>query len=186
MSRFKVGDRVLILPQYRRLYPGDAGTVIGLKPDRFGRSDLDEYLVAFSPTLKKVVLDCRVAGDTAVLPPVTAKVVRKRDRAQLRGMPMHEMVFETPDMDIHLSTNESRGKTSLIGQILQKKTERFLPGAEVRLLRGGSLISVETTNEVGEFRFSTVPEGTVTLEIWIGPKVSRVSCRFAVSRSKTA
>ena len=65
MSRFKVGDRVLVLPDYSRMYRADGGVVVGVKPDRLGRFGLDEYLIEFPPNLRRSVLDLRLIPETA-------------------------------------------------------------------------------------------------------------------------
>ena len=47
MQRFKIGDRVVLLPRFAHLYQSDAGLVIGIKLDPF-RAAFNEYKIEFS------------------------------------------------------------------------------------------------------------------------------------------
>ena len=63
MPRFKIGDRVLVLPQYGRFYAANAGTVVSVTPDELGRFMFDQYVVEFSPNSRQTVLDLRLTGE---------------------------------------------------------------------------------------------------------------------------
>ena len=47
MPRFKMHDRILILPRYAHLYPDDSGVIVAVKIDSF-RDKFNEYTVQFS------------------------------------------------------------------------------------------------------------------------------------------
>ncbi len=46
MQRFKIGDRVVVLPRFAHLYPTNPGAVIEVKLDPF-RSIFNEYKIEF-------------------------------------------------------------------------------------------------------------------------------------------
>jgi hypothetical protein len=186
MSRFNIGDNVSVLPQYGRLYPTGRGVVLSVKPDRMGRSIFDEYLVEFYPNYRKVVFDFRLADDRPNLRTTQAKAASKDNPDRVRGSTSQHIVMQTRDLDVHLKSIEHQGNISLLGQILEKKSERLLSGVEVRLLRDNAAIGSETTNDAGEFRFSGVLPGLLALEILLRPNLTRVVGTFTLARSKTA
>jgi hypothetical protein len=47
MQRFKIGDRVVLLPRFSALYPGDTGVVIEVKLDGY-RPMFNEYTIEFA------------------------------------------------------------------------------------------------------------------------------------------
>jgi hypothetical protein len=47
VPRFKMADRILILPRFARLYPDDSGVVVAVKIDPF-REKFNEYTVQFA------------------------------------------------------------------------------------------------------------------------------------------
>jgi hypothetical protein len=46
MQRFKIGDRVVLLPRFAHLYPGNSAVVIEVKVDPF-RPVFNEYEIQF-------------------------------------------------------------------------------------------------------------------------------------------
>jgi hypothetical protein len=187
MSRFKVGDGVLVSSAYRRLYPDSVGIVLSVKPDAFGRSAFDEYLVEFSPKFRKLIFDFRLTHDNSAFQTINASSVEAAlPDTHLRRTTSVQTVLQTPEFDIHLATIERPGGLSLLGQILEKRTARFLTGVEVRLFQEDTLAGVETADELGEFWFSCLPAGTFSVEIVLGPNLTRILGTINLTQSKTA
>jgi len=46
MQRYQIGDRVVVLPRFARLYPANTGAVIEVKLDSF-RPAFNEYKIGF-------------------------------------------------------------------------------------------------------------------------------------------
>jgi hypothetical protein len=60
MQRFKVGDRVVVLPQFAHLYQSDAAVVIEVKGDPF-RPLFDEYKIEFADGSTAKLFDFQIA-----------------------------------------------------------------------------------------------------------------------------
>jgi hypothetical protein len=72
-----------------------------------------------------------------------------------------QIVFRVAEIDVHLRIG---GKPQVIlGQILQRKPNRFLDGVPVSLSQAGRRIEATITDTLGEFRFGTAPAGALRL-----------------------
>ncbi|HEY2381592.1 MAG TPA: hypothetical protein VGK48_10490 [Terriglobia bacterium] len=61
MQRFKVGDRVAVLPRFVNLFPADSGTVMEVTPDPF-RPHFNEYAVEFSDGSKANIFEFQLTA----------------------------------------------------------------------------------------------------------------------------
>jgi len=72
-----------------------------------------------------------------------------------------EVVFRTGDVDVQLRI--AGNPRIIVGQILRRKASYFLAGVPVGLSQNDREIQSTITDIRGEFRFATVPAGTVRL-----------------------
>ena len=76
-----------------------------------------------------------------------------------------QVVMRADEFDIHLRiwiTDEGR---EMLGQIQPRDTANFAESARLHLLQDGQRVSSVETNALGEFHFSHVPEGFLSLQI---------------------
>ena len=76
-----------------------------------------------------------------------------------------QVVLRAEEFDIHMRvwvTNESR---ELLGQIQPRGTKTFIESARLHLLQNDERVSSAEVNDLGEFHFSYVPEGFLSLQI---------------------
>jgi hypothetical protein len=76
-----------------------------------------------------------------------------------------QVVLRAEEFDIHVRvwvTNESR---ELLGQIQARGTKTFVESARLHLLQNGERVSSAEVNNLGEFHFSYVPDGLLSLQI---------------------
>jgi hypothetical protein len=185
MSRFRVGDTVIVLPKYRRLYANE-GVVLRVKPDELNRNMFDRYLIESSSGFRYTIFDFRLASSNFSVKTIPATIVPPPPVLRIRGSVCQEILLQTSDLDIHLMASEYQHEFALLGQILQRNSAVFMPGIEVFLLQGTIRIGVQMTNDLGEFRFPSIPEGILTIEVVLRPNLSRVVGSFAVTRSDKA
>jgi hypothetical protein len=133
------------------------------------RSMFDEYGVEFPDHRRHPLFDFQLVKDTSAWKTATARLTFdsriQETPGRLRGSAPRQLLLQASDLDVHLAVTEAGVRTSLMGQVLLGATSRLLSGIEVRLLEGVTPLDVETTNDLGEFRFSSVPKGEVSLEI---------------------
>jgi hypothetical protein len=72
-----------------------------------------------------------------------------------------QIIFRANDVDCHL--NISGQPRVMLGQMLRRGTGHFLSGVPVHLLQGDRLIEATITDDLGEFRFGTVPSGDLRI-----------------------
>src|SRR5215475_3237272 len=101
MSRFRVGDRVVVLPKYRRLYANE-GVVLQVKPDELNRHMFDRYLIETSSGFRHTIFDFRLAS----LKTIPATIVPSPAAMRIRGSVRQEILLHTSDLDIHLTASE--------------------------------------------------------------------------------
>src|SRR5262245_36587537 len=79
-------------------------------------------------------------------------------------------------LDIHLEIVESEGIESL-SQVREKRTSRFLPEVEVRLLKAQRTIEVRKADSLAAFRFSSVPKGRFPSKFCCVPRESSANAQ---------
>jgi hypothetical protein len=146
----------------------------------------DEFMVQFAPGSQAVVMDFQLSEDISTLPVIQAKValdtLAEQGPLQQRGTPQLNriLLLKADRLDVHLEIVDSDGITSLLGQVLEKSTSQFLTEVEVRLLKAQRTIEVRAADNLGEFRFSSVPKGPLSLEILIRPQRQRIIGEIAI------
>jgi hypothetical protein len=76
-----------------------------------------------------------------------------------------QVMMRAEEFDIHMRiwmTDESR---ELLGQIQPRDTTAFVESAKLHLLQDGKRVRSAETNALGEFHFSDVPDGSLSLQI---------------------
>jgi hypothetical protein len=146
----------------------------------------DEFMVEFEPGSQAAVLDFQLGSDISRLP-VTKAVVALDTYAddapaQTRGVQRNNrlLLFKAETLDIHLEVVETGEITTLLGQVLEKRSIRFLPEVEIRLVKAEATIDVQESNALGEFRFPAVPKGPLAIEILLRAQRQRIVGEFSV------
>jgi hypothetical protein len=185
MPRFRVGDHVILIERYAGLYPSGHGVVVQHVPDSL-RAMFDEFVVEFEPGSQAAVLDFQLGSDISRLP--VSKAVVALDTyadevpAQTRGIQRSNriLLFKAETLDIHIEVVETGEITTLLGQVLEKRSIRFLPDVEIRLVKTEATIDVQDSNALGEFRFPSVPKGPLVIEILLRAQRQRIVGEFLV------
>jgi hypothetical protein len=69
------------------------------------------------------------------------------------------------EFDIHIKIWGDRSRRQILGQLLPRNSKDFVQSARFHLLRNGQRIESTTNDEMGEFNFTDVPEGDLSLQI---------------------
>jgi hypothetical protein len=75
-----------------------------------------------------------------------------------------QLVMRAEEFDIHIKIWGDGEHRQMLGQLLPRKGQDFMP-ARFHLLRNGERIDSANTDEMGEFCFKSVPEGDLSLQI---------------------
>jgi len=75
-----------------------------------------------------------------------------------------QIIFHADGLSIHLRISKVKAERIILGQLLQRSSDEFLSETTVTLVSGAQKIRTTTTNSHGEFRFSGVPAGALTIE----------------------
>jgi len=75
-----------------------------------------------------------------------------------------QIIFHAEGLSIHLRISKVKAERIILGQLLQRSSDEFLSETTVSLVSGAEKIRTTTTNSHGEFRFSGVPAGALTIE----------------------
>lgn len=123
----------------------DVERAIGMPPRQLG--ELDET-IRFIPAA--VVFDSS----------------RQAAVAGARGIPdpTRSLVLQAEDFDIHLQICREKEGRQILGQILSRGPKHFVK-ARLYLLRNGEKLQATTADTLGEFNFSEVPEGALSLQV---------------------
>ena len=76
-----------------------------------------------------------------------------------------QLVMRAEEFDIHIKVWGGSERKQMLGQLLPRNGKSFASGARFHLLRNGERLESTTTDELGEFHFSYVPEGELSLQI---------------------
>ncbi len=76
-----------------------------------------------------------------------------------------QLVLRAEEFDIHIKVWGSSERKQMLGQLLPRNDNTFGSGARFHLLRNGERLESTTTDELGEFRFTFVPDGDLSLQI---------------------
>lgn len=76
-----------------------------------------------------------------------------------------QMVMRAEEFDIHIKIWGEQDHKQILGQLLPRKGEAFVHSARFHLLRNGERLESTAVDETGEFHFTDVPEGDLSLQI---------------------
>lgn len=76
-----------------------------------------------------------------------------------------QLVMRAEEFDIHVKVWGNPDHRQMLGQLLPRNGRTFGGGAQFHLLRNGERLESTTTDDLGEFHFSFVPEGDLSLQI---------------------
>lgn len=76
-----------------------------------------------------------------------------------------QLVLRAEEFDIHVKIWGEPEHKQLLGQLLPRSAERFVRVARFHLLRNGERLETTAIDETGEFHFTNVPEGDLSLQI---------------------
>jgi hypothetical protein len=75
-----------------------------------------------------------------------------------------QIIFHSENLRIHLRISKAKAERIILGQLLQRSPDGFVSKTKVNLVSGVEKIQTTTTGSLGEFRFSGVPAGALTIE----------------------
>ena len=76
-----------------------------------------------------------------------------------------QLVMRAEEFDIHVKVWGDHDRRQMLGQVLPRNGKDFVRSARFHLLRNGERIESTATDETGEFHFTDVPEGDLSLQI---------------------
>ncbi len=76
-----------------------------------------------------------------------------------------QLVMRAEEFDIHVKIWGDKDRKQMLGQVLPRNGKDFVHSARFHLLRNGERIESTATDEAGEFHFTDVPEGDLSLQI---------------------
>ncbi len=87
--------------------------------------------------------------------------------AGARGAPgtARNLVLRAEDFDIHVQIRGEREQRQILGQILSRSRQDFVASARLHLLRNGERLQAVALSTLGEFHFTDVPEGELSLQV---------------------
>ena len=87
---------------------------------------------------------------------------------------MRQVVLQAEEFDIHIRISTLEDRRDLLGQILPRGNRGFINDARLHLRQDGERIGSVRANDLGEFHFTDVPEGMLSLQIDL-PNVTVIS-----------
>jgi len=76
-----------------------------------------------------------------------------------------QLVMHAEEFDIHVKLWGDSDRRQMLGQLLPRNGQDFVNSARFHLLRNGERIETTPVDDMGEFHFSDVPEGDLSLQI---------------------
>jgi hypothetical protein len=76
-----------------------------------------------------------------------------------------QIVFRTEQFDVHLKVSDENRHRRIVGQVLARKGAGLVETCRLFLLKDGECRETTLANDLGEFEFSEVPEGPVSLRV---------------------
>jgi len=108
-----------------------------------------------------------VPGLRCVLAAVIFDSFLEPDLAGARGAStdMRQLILQAEEFDIHVQTWDEAGQKQMLGQMLPRNPEHLTATAWFHLLRNGKRMESMAADELGEFHFSDLPEGALSLQV---------------------
>ncbi|HYR84810.1 MAG TPA: hypothetical protein VE422_12090 [Terriglobia bacterium] len=184
MQRFGMGERILILPKFAALFPNKSGLVKGIRPDPL-RPMFNEYIVDFPDGSTANLFEFQILEDypnyQAVFAVLAFDSHQRAAATQVRGQfPDRNVILQTQTLDIDMRVHPGKTQTSIIGQVLERGTARFLKGVDVTLMKENVAISTTTTDNVGTFAFRLAASGVLNIEILDRGSLVRILGSFSI------
>jgi len=116
-------------------------------------------------------LSTEVALDFSKNRSISAEVVFdsfiETGRIGVRGSesPARQIVIRADEFDIHIKIWNDESRKQMIGQVLPRNSHSFAGGGRFHLLQNGECVDSAVIDETGEFFFTDVPEGVLTIQI---------------------
>jgi hypothetical protein len=87
--------------------------------------------------------------------------------AGARGVPVpaRDLVLEAEDFDLHVQIRGAREHREILGQVLSRRREDFADAVRFHLLRNGEELQAADADTLGEFNFTAVPWGDLSLQV---------------------
>lgn len=76
-----------------------------------------------------------------------------------------QLVMRAEEFDIHVKIWGDPDRREMLGQLLPRSSQEFIRVARFHLLRNGERLDTTTINDLGEFHFTDIPEGDLSLQI---------------------
>jgi hypothetical protein len=92
--------------------------------------------------------------------------VGRRDATAARSVTSRQLILRAADFDIHIRISPVDGdRHDLLGQILSHVGDGFVKDACLYLRHNEERVGTTKVNDFGEFRFSNIPTGPLSLQI---------------------
>jgi len=184
MQRFEVGERILILPKFAKLFPNKSGLVKSIRPDPL-RPMFNEYTIGFPDGSTANLFEFQILEDDPKSQTVFAFLAydshQQATASQGRGQPSdRNVILQTQTLDIDMRIHAGKTQVSIMGQVLERGTARFLKGVDVILMKENVVISSTLTDNVGTFAFRVAASGIVNLQITDGGNLLRILGSFSI------
>jgi hypothetical protein len=76
-----------------------------------------------------------------------------------------QLVMRAEEFDIHVKIWGEQDHKQMLGQLLPRSGKDFVHTARFHLLRNGERLETTATDDMGEFHFTDVPEGDLSLQV---------------------
>ncbi len=76
-----------------------------------------------------------------------------------------QLVMTAEEFDIHIKIWGEPDRRQMLGQLLPRGTTKFVGTARFHLLQNGERLETATLDEMGEFSFTDLPEGDLSIQI---------------------
>jgi len=107
--------------------------------------------------------------ESAAKPAIASTFFDSLDRATFTGTrgaaDARHLVLRAEAFDIHVKIWGEPPGREMVGQILARGAAIPVGGARLQLLRDGERLATTIADKLGEFKFSGVPEGVLSLQI---------------------
>jgi len=100
---------------------------------------------------------------------------------EARGLPgSRQIILQTPGFDLDMRIHTIQSRTSTMGQVLERGTRNLLKDLEVRLLKQSMTIRTGMSDNLGTFKFTDVPHGSLNILVVIPQYLSRILGAFLI------
>jgi hypothetical protein len=181
MQRFKPNDAIFILPRFADLYPANSGTVVSFQADPF-RPMFNEYTIEFADRSIASVLEFQIIEDLPNYNTLIAHLAfdsRHEPAIGIRGdVPGWQIVLQTAEFDLHMKINTTKSRASIMGQVLERSTDRLLNNLTVQVMKEGMPVCTARSDDFGMFKCSDISRGSLNILITLPQYLKRIFGAF--------